>query len=144
MSRDGAAGSGDGGSGAAGAGQRLDKWLWQARFFKTRSLAGRQCAEGRIRVDGTVVRKAHFAVRPGHVLTFVQGGHVRVVRVLSLGERRGPASEARTLYDDLDPPSAETRLPPPGPHAAPAPARPKGTGRPTKRDRRALDRLRGV
>jgi len=116
-------------------GQRLDKWLWHARFFKTRSLATRLCNAGRLRIGGEIVAKAHHTVRPGDVLTFPQGRHVRVVRVSALAERRGPASEAQQLYDDLKPPSRESRLP------APA-ARPPGGGRPTKRERRALDRLR--
>lgn len=83
---------------------RLDKWLWFARFFKSRTLAARLCDEGRIRVNSRVVDKAHHALRPGDVLTFAQGPHIRVVRVLALGSRRGPASEARALYDDLAPP----------------------------------------
>ena len=81
---------------------RLDKWLWQARFFKSRSVASRLCAEGRVRIDGVPVDKAHHALRIGHVLTFPQARRIRVVRVLALGDRRGPAAEARTLYDDLE------------------------------------------
>lgn len=80
---------------------RLDKWLWQARFLKSRSLAAQLCAAGRVRVDGMIVEKAHYAVRVGSVLTFPQARRIRVVRVLSLGTRRGPAAEARTLYEDL-------------------------------------------
>jgi ribosome-associated heat shock protein Hsp15 len=80
---------------------RLDKWLWRARFFKSRALASKLCAAGRVRIDGEVVTKAHAAVRPGHVLTFPQARDIRVVRVVSLGARRGPAAEARTLYEDL-------------------------------------------
>ena len=80
---------------------RLDKWLWQARFFKSRTFAARLCAEGRVRVDGVPVDKAHYALRVGSVLTFPQMRRIRVVRVLALGERRGPAAEARALYDDL-------------------------------------------
>lgn len=80
---------------------RLDKWLWQARFFKSRTMASRLCAEGRVRIDGVPVDKAHHALRVGTVLTFPQARRIRVVRVLALGERRGPASEARLLYDDL-------------------------------------------
>ena len=80
---------------------RLDKWLWQARFFKSRALASKLCAAGRVRIDGEVVTKAHAAVRPGHVLTFPQARDIRVVRVVALGARRGPAAEARTLYEDL-------------------------------------------
>ncbi len=95
--------------------QRLDKWLWCARFFKTRDLAAAQCEGGRIRVSGQVVRKAHYAVRPGDVLTFAQGRAIRVVRVLGLAERRGPASAAAMLYSDLAPAGAGA--------ADPAPAR---------------------
>ena len=80
---------------------RLDKWLWQARFFKTRSIASKLCASGRVRVNGDVIRKAHYAIRPGLVLTFPQARKIRVVRVLALGDRRGPASEAGELYEEL-------------------------------------------
>lgn len=118
-----------------GAGRlRIDKWLWFARFFKTRSLAAKVCNGGVVRCSGTVVSKAHHAVKPGDVLTFSQGRHIRVVKVLALGSRRGPADEARTLYDDLSPPAAETAMDVPG--------RPPGAGRPTKHDRRALERLK--
>ncbi|MEE8333399.1 MAG: RNA-binding S4 domain-containing protein [Alphaproteobacteria bacterium] len=80
---------------------RLDKWLWQARFFRSRSIAARLCVKGRVRIDGERVKKAHFLVRPGHVLTFPQAQIIRVVRVRALGTRRGPAPEARMLYDEL-------------------------------------------
>jgi ribosome-associated heat shock protein Hsp15 len=114
-------------------GRRLDKWLWFARFCKSRTLATKLCAAGRVRIAGEIVHKAHHLVRPGDVLTFPQGPHIRVVRVLQIGTRRGPATEARTLYEDLSPP-----LP-----APPADAmREPGSGRPTKAERRALDRLR--
>lgn len=91
--------------------QRLDKWLWHARFYRSRSLAAAACAAGAIRIDGAHVLKAHAALRPGQVLTFVQGRHVRVIEVLGLAERRGPAPEARLLYRDLSPPSEEGALP---------------------------------
>jgi len=133
-------------SGAAapdtGDSQRLDKWLWCARFFKSRSLANAMLATGRLRLDGSAVAKAHQKVRVGAVLTFPQGPHVRVVRVLSLATRRGPAPEARTLYEDLAPPperkpeTSDTAM-----FAPRSPSREKGAGRPTKRDRRAIDRL---
>ncbi|MBM3642900.1 MAG: RNA-binding S4 domain-containing protein [Alphaproteobacteria bacterium] len=80
---------------------RLDTWLWQARFFRSRSLACRFIETQRPRMDGRVVEKAHAIVRPGSVVTFAQGARVRVVRVVSLGERRGPAPEARTLYEEI-------------------------------------------
>jgi ribosome-associated heat shock protein Hsp15 len=82
-------------------GLRLDKWLWQARFFKTRALAARLVGNGRVRINQAVVTKPHHRIRPGDVLTFPQGETVRVVRVLDLGSRRGPAREARALYEDL-------------------------------------------
>jgi ribosome-associated heat shock protein Hsp15 len=82
-------------------GQRLDKWLWCARFFKSRSLAAKACHDGRIRVAGQVLMKAHHALKVGDVLTFPLGPNIRVVRVLALGKRRGPPAEARTLYEDL-------------------------------------------
>lgn len=83
------------------AGVRLDKWLWYARFYKTRSLAARLCESERIRVNNVVVGKAHYLVRPGDVLTFIWNERVRVVEVIALGSRRGPAREARALYTDL-------------------------------------------
>jgi ribosome-associated heat shock protein Hsp15 len=81
---------------------RLDKWLWQARFFKTRSLAARYVETSRCRVDGRVTDKPHAAVAPGMVLTFALGPRVRVIRIRALGARRGPASEAHELYDEID------------------------------------------
>jgi ribosome-associated heat shock protein Hsp15 len=85
----------------ANEGLRLDKWLWQARFFKTRPLAAQLAEKGRIRINRVPVNKPHYRLRPGDVLTFPQGRTIRVVRVLALGTRRGPASEAQTLYEDL-------------------------------------------
>lgn len=82
--------------------RRLDTWLFFARFFKSRSLAGEAIARGRVRINTAVVKKTHYRVRPGDVLTFPQGNRIRVVRVLAVGERRGPASEAQTLYEELD------------------------------------------
>jgi ribosome-associated heat shock protein Hsp15 len=84
-------------------GQRLDKWLWAARFFKTRGRAAALCAEGKIRMSGRVIGKAHVTVRVGDVLTFPLGRYIRVVKVRALAQRRGPAPEARALYDDLNP-----------------------------------------
>ena len=94
---------------------RMDKWLWQARFFKTRALGAQICTAGRVRVDGIKINKAHFLVRPGHVLTFPQGRRIRVVRVLALGVRRGPAKEAVLLYEDLSDEAPVPRVAPLGP-----------------------------
>lgn len=81
---------------------RLDKWLWHARFFKSRTLAARYIGKSRCRLDGRIVSKPHVVVAPDMVLTFVLGPRVRVVRIVALGERRGPAPEARALYDEID------------------------------------------
>ena len=83
---------------------RLDKWLWYARFFKTRAMASRAIAGGRFRLDGEVMSKPHRAANIGQTLTFVLGTNVRVIKILAIGRRRGPASEAVLLYEDLAPP----------------------------------------
>jgi ribosome-associated heat shock protein Hsp15 len=124
------------GEGAGEATLRLDKWLWFTRFFKSRTLATRFLDDGHARLRGAVV-KAHARVRAGDVVTFSLRGNVRVVRIVALGTRRGPAPEARALYEDLSPPSApQSNEPSPF-------SRDAGAGRPTKAERRALDRLRG-
>ena len=97
---------------------RLYKWLWHARFFRSRSLASRACSGRGLRLNRNVVAKAHHLVRAGDVLTFVKGERLRVVRIVALATRRGPASEARTLYADLTPPGERC---PPAAAAAPAP-----------------------
>ena len=120
--------------------RRLDKWLWYARFFKSRSLATKFCASGKLRLNEKVVRKAHRGLRVGDVLTFPRGPHIRVVRVVGLGTRRGPAPEAQALYDDLDPPVPRKKD---GPRPLRAAEREPGSGRPTKAERRATDFLKG-
>jgi ribosome-associated heat shock protein Hsp15 len=82
---------------------RLDKWLWQARFVKSRSLAASLIEAGSVRVNGTRVTRPGRDVTAGDVLTFPQGPRIRVVRILALGQRRGPATEAQALYHDLEP-----------------------------------------
>ncbi len=121
---------------------RIDKWLWHARFVKSRSLAARLCTSGGIRLGGTPVRKAHHALKVGDVLTFPLGPHIRVIEVLALGERRGPASEARTLYQDLSPPTRRGAGTGAGYPRLSIALRERGQGRPTKADRRAIMRLR--
>jgi ribosome-associated heat shock protein Hsp15 len=81
---------------------RLDKWLWQARFVKSRSLAAELIEAGAVRVNGTRVTRPGRDIAAGDVLTLPLGGRIRVVRILALGQRRGPATEAQTLYTDLD------------------------------------------
>lgn len=113
--------------------QRIDKFLWYARFTKSRTLAASIVSAGRVRINGERCEKPSSAIKIGDVLTFPAGARVCVIKVLNGGERRGPASEARLLYEDL--------TPPPVPRAeavAPAAERARGSGRPTKRDRRAI------
>ncbi|HWA50328.1 MAG TPA: RNA-binding S4 domain-containing protein [Dongiaceae bacterium] len=117
---------------------RLDKWLWFARFVKSRSLATRLVSDGNMRINGAPTQKAHYAVKIGDVLTFALGPHVRVIKIAALGERRGPAPEARLLYEDLDPPAPR----PPSSPATDFEARDAGAGRPTKRDRRQTAALK--
>ena len=81
---------------------RLDKWLWHARFCKSRGLAAEMISEGRVRINGQPCAKPGRAIGPGDVLTFGLGGEVMVVRILACGTRRGPAFEAATLYLDLE------------------------------------------
>lgn len=102
--------------------QRLDRWLWQGRFFKTRSLAARIVSGQGVRVNGVRVTKAAHPVGPGDALTFSQADRVRVVEIAALAARRGPASEAQATYID--------HTPPPVPRIGP---------RPTGRDRRRMD-----
>jgi ribosome-associated heat shock protein Hsp15 len=114
---------------------RIDKWLWAARFFKSRTLAAAACAGGKVHVNGDAAKPSK-TVRPGDLLRVTLPRIRRIIRVTALAERRGGASEAAALYDDLTPP-------PPPREARPAPSayRPPGAGRPTKRERRRIDRL---
>ena len=107
---------------------RIDKWLWQARFFKTRSIAARIVGEGHVRLNGSHVAKPAQPVCVGDVLTFAQADRLRVVRVAALGVRRGPAPEAQALFDDLTPPDSVVP--------------PRVGERPTKRERRQIDEFR--
>lgn len=125
---------------------RLDKWLWYARLFKSRTLAAKICQSGRMRVNGTVIGKSKQVVCAGDVLTFPKGPHIRVIKILALGVRRGPAAEAQMLYEDLQPPESqkeqeETKAS--DVRTAQVAKRERGSGRPTKTERRALDKLRG-
>ncbi|WP_254694216.1 RNA-binding S4 domain-containing protein [Sulfitobacter sp. SK012] len=112
---------------------RLDKWLWYARFFKTRSLAAATVSSGAVRVNGNLTHKPATTVSAKDVLTFAQGDHIRVIHIDALATRRGPAPEAQALYTDLSPPEPRIREKTPENPAF------EGKGRPTKRDRRILD-----
>jgi ribosome-associated heat shock protein Hsp15 len=110
---------------------RLDKWLWHARFFKTRTLAIKEVQAGHIRLNAERITKPAQAIGPGDTLTFAQGERIRVVRLIAIGTRRGPAPGAQALYEDLSPPPDKTE-------ARANPAYDLG-GRPTKKHRRTLD-----
>lgn len=116
--------------------QRIDKWLFFARVVKSRSLAAKLAQAGKVRINGDKTTQAADTVRCGDVLTITLERKILVYRIVEGGERRGPAEEARHLYEDLSPPPAPM-VPSSGPAAV---LRDQGTGRPTKKDRRALDR----
>lgn len=115
--------------------QRIDKWLFFARVVKSRSLAARLTVAGRVRVNRVKVDQAAYQVKPGDVLTITLERRVVVYKVVLPGARRGPAEEARTLYEDMTPPAEVTVKPVDGERAA-------GAGRPTKRERRQIERFR--
>lgn len=120
--------------------QRIDKWLFFSRAVKSRSLAAKLVVAGRVRINRDKAAQASDLVKPGDVLTITLERRILVWKVLNPGARRGPAEEARTLYEDISPPPA-----PKGeavPDALPA-LREAGSGRPTKRERRQTDRLLG-
>lgn len=117
-------------------GLRVDKWLWFARFCKSRSLAQAHCKEGRIDINGETSRKPNRLIHVGDLVVFTLGPVRRTVTVTALGLRRGPASEAASLYDEPHPPE---RLD--GPKTKAPLYRVPGSGRPTKRERRALEKF---
>ena len=120
---------------------RLDKWLWYARFFKTRTQATKLIQSGKLRINGDITNKPHRTAIIGMVLTFPQAKHVRVIKILEIGQRRGPPTEAIALYEDLSPiisePSKRDKNKDVG-----FERRETGTGRPTKKQRRETERLK--
>ncbi len=121
---------------------RLDKWFWYARFIKSRSLATKLCNSGKVRVNGNLIKKAHQSVTPGDVLTFSVGSNIRVIKIIKLGNRRGPAKEAQALYEDLQPIDQIAKKIDSTLALEPA-KRERGSGRPTKIQRRAIERFMG-
>jgi ribosome-associated heat shock protein Hsp15 len=115
--------------------QRIDKWLWHARVVRTRSAAASLAQAGHVRINGQRIDAASRPVRPADVVTVALDRRVRVIKVIGFAERRSSSDDAKALYEDLAPPAA-----PGGLQAAPA-GRLPGAGRPTKQDRRAIDRL---
>lgn len=123
------------------AAQRIDKWLWCARIVKSRSLGAELAMAGAMRLTrGRTTRrieKASIEIKAGDRLSFILGARLRILEVVSCAARRGPANEARTLYVDHSPPVEKVAVP------RPVAERAKGAGRPSKKDRRAIDRLTG-
>jgi ribosome-associated heat shock protein Hsp15 len=115
--------------------QRVDKWLWHARVVRTRSAAAALADTGHVRINGTRTDMSSRPVRPGDVVTVALDRNVRILKVTGYAERRGSADIARALFEDL--------TPAPPPKEPSAGAREGGTGRPTKRERREIDRLQG-
>ena len=119
---------------------RIDKWLWAVRLFKTRTLATEACQAGKVKVEQESVKPAYL-VKPGQTIHFSNQGLKKVVRVLRLLEKRAGAEIAQACYEDLTPPDLN-------PKSNPAffytfEVRDKGSGRPTKRQRRDIDRFKG-
>lgn len=138
--------------GAPAAVQRIDQWLWFARIVKSRTLAHALIERGKVRLNRARLEKASQQVKAGDVITISLGPRVRVLEIKGIGPRRGPAAEASLLYAELteryevskDPGVQLKDSTHPVPAAGPAGRRPQGSGRPTKRDRRAIDRLKNV
>jgi ribosome-associated heat shock protein Hsp15 len=116
--------------------QRIDKWLWHMRVVRTRSAAAALANAGLVRINGARIDTSSRPVRSGDVVTIALDRSVRIFKVTGFAERRGSADDARSLYEDLTPPPK----PPTEPGAG---ARDDGAGRPTKRERREIDRLQG-
>ena len=117
--------------------QRIDKWLWHARVVRTRTSAAALVDGGHVRLNGERITAASRPVKVGDVVTVALHRVVRVMKVTGFAERRGDADAARLLYEDLTPIS-------PSRPAEPVTAeRDAGSGRPTKQERRAIDRLLG-
>lgn len=122
--------------GSDGGSVRVDSWIWSVRLVKTRSLGAAACRAGHVRVNGERVKPAH-SLRVGDEVRLRQAGHERVVVVRRIIRKRVGPPVAVEAYVDNSPP------PPPRTAVAPAGVRDRGAGRPTKRDRREMERLRG-
>lgn len=119
---------------------RIDKYLWAIRIFKTRSLATEACKMGRIKMEGQSLKPAHV-VKIGESYTIQKGPERKIIKVIGLLERRADAPTAQQHYEDLTPIEDKTVMP--SVFSVPVLKRDRGTGRPTKRERRDIDKLRG-
>lgn len=121
---------------------RADRWLWSARFYKSRSLAAEACERGKVDVNGQRA-KPHKLVRAHDTIVLAHAHGPKTLKVLAVADKRGPAAQARLLYEDQSPPrpdrpSDDFRL-----VIDDRPVRLRGSGRPTKRERRETEWLRG-
>jgi ribosome-associated heat shock protein Hsp15 len=117
--------------------QRIDKWLWHARIVRTRSAAAALAASGHVRLNGTRVDAPAKPVKAGDVVTIALDARVRVLKVTGFALRRGAADQGRALYEDMAPVAPAA----PRPAEQRAARRDRGSGRPTKQERRAIERF---
>lgn len=117
--------------------QRIDVWLWHARFYKTRSLSSKMVRGGKVRLNGNICKKSSTMIKISDILTFVRADEILIVKIINIAALRGPATQAQETYEDLTPPKeimAKKR-------ASTVAPRLSGSGRPTKNERRAIDKL---
>jgi ribosome-associated heat shock protein Hsp15 len=117
---------------------RIDKWLWAVRIYKTRSIAAEACAAGKVRIDGENVKPA-YTLKPGQLIIISRDGYKQTLKCLKLIEKRVGAPIAVTCYEDLTPPEEKDKLKFPATFYE---MRDKGTGRPTKKDRREIEKFK--
>jgi ribosome-associated heat shock protein Hsp15 len=117
--------------------QRIDKWLWHARVVRTRSAAAALATSGHVRLNGTRIDAPAKAVKAGDVVTIALDARVRVLKVTGFALRRGAAEQGRALYEDMAPPAPAAARP----EEPPSAQREPGHDRPTKRERRAIERF---
>jgi ribosome-associated heat shock protein Hsp15 len=118
--------------------QRVDKWLWHARMTRTRTAAQRLVESGYVRLNGRRLTVASQTVKAGDVLTIALEERVRILEIRALAERRGGFPAAQALYEDRSPPPVPRQEAP-----STGLVREPGAGRPTKRDRRLIDQIKG-
>jgi ribosome-associated heat shock protein Hsp15 len=119
---------------------RIDKWLWAVRIYKTRSLATEACAAGKIKINGESV-KASYLLKPGQTIQLNKQGEKSTFKVIKIIEKRVGAPIAIACYEDLTPPEEKNKLLFPSVFYE---VRDKGSGRPTKRDRREIDKFKDI
>ena len=117
------------------ASQRIDKWLWHARFFKTRSIAQKQVTTGKVRVDREKISSPSRKVLPGNILTITMSRDIKIIEIVGIAEKRGPYIQAKLLYNDLSPPKPEKSK---VEQTMESMSRIESEGRPTKHQRKQI------